>query len=58
MIFETVFVQFETNFRTMCVLFFYVLLQNFEKHVGCVKIMLMRAYRCIHIQFIMDVNYM
>ena len=57
-IFGAVFRQSETNSRTVCVLFFFVLLQNFDKHVGCVKIVLIHAYGCIDMELMMDVNYM
>ena len=43
----------------LCVCCFsYVSLKKFELHVGCVKIMLMHAYECIDMEFMMDVNYM
>ena len=37
---------------------FYVLLQKFDKHVSCVKIVLIHAYGCIDMEFMMNVNYM
>ena len=43
----------------LCVCYFsYVSLQKFELHVGCVKIMLIHAYECIDMEFMVDVNYM
>ena len=41
-----------------CFFSFYVLLQKFDKHVSCVKIVLIHAYGCIDMEFMMDVNYM
>ena len=46
-IFGTVFGQSWTDFRTvigLCVLFLCVIAKKNEKHVGCVKIMLIYAY--------------
>ena len=65
MIFGTVFGQSRTDFQTLCVcvcvcffFFFLCYCKKFEQHVGCVKIMLMHAYGCIDMKFMMDVNYM